>query len=470
MILDIEKLRDGLNISYFDKEGNRLIKKFPFGGKPMTWSVTSDRDPNKSDEFTNWDGRPVKRTVAAKGFNKFDIYEFIENLPQEDKEIVTAVNFPKMYSVDIETEVIDGFPDTAIAKERITTIAITTDDLKAIVLGWKPLSQGDQAKIQVMLDEHFAHLGLTFEFKYINFQTEFDMLYTFFSKMLPKFPLVTGWNWFRFDWAYLLKRARNLGINPEISSPVNKLSYQGDIPIHVGMIDYMDIYKQHDRTVSPKENHGLDAAGNQVLGIKKVKYNGSIQDMYEQDYIKYVAYNAADAGLVTLIHRKLKTVNTVLSVAALNNLTIYKASSAVNLTEALMFKKFYENKKVIADDFTEKQKGAYEGAYVKEPKPGLYEAIACFDFASLYPSVMRQINISPEVFVEKLNDQDEIEKRRNEDKSVIVSSTGAVFRNDGDSTLKQVLGELYGERKKFKKRHLFLEIELVKLKKALEKK
>ena len=48
---------------------------------------------------------------------------------------------------------------------------------------------------------------------------------------------------------------------------------------------------------------------------------------------------------------------------------------------------------------------------------------------------------------------------------MIVSSTGAVFKNNGDSILKQVLSELYGQRKTFKKRHLFLEIDY-----SLEKK
>lgn len=471
MILDIEKQRDGLNLSYFDKDGNKLIKKFP-NPQPQTWSVCQDTDPKASDIYKNWDGKSVKRTPCPKGqMNKFDIYEFIENLEPEDKDVITAVNFPKMSSVDIETEVIDGFPDVKVAKERITTIAITTDDFKCLVIGWKPLTSAQQTKIQVDIDQHFNALGVTFEFKYMAFETEFDMLYTFFSKILPKCALVTGWNWFRFDWAYLLKRSRNLGIDPAIASPVNKLSWNDETPIHVGMIDYMEVYKKYDRTVVPKENHGLDAAGKQVLGISKVKYNGSLQQLYEQDYDRYVFYNAIDAGLVTLIHRKLKTVNTILSVAALNNLSIYKSGSAVNLTEALMFKENYEKNLVIADDFKEHPQGNYEGAYVKQPKPGLYNAVACFDFASLYPSIMRQFNISADTYIEKIDIEDEETKlERRKDPKVIVTNTGAVFKNEGDSILKLVLTRLYSERKKFKKRHLFLEIELVKLKTQLKQK
>ena len=308
MILDIEKQRDGLNISYFDNNGDKLIKKF-HNGQALTWSVCSDKDPKKSDKFTNWDDKPVKRTNAFKNqLNKFDIYEVIENLPPEDKEIITAVNFPKMYSVDIETAQVNGewSPPTE-AKGQITTIAITTDDLKAIVLGWKPLSQGEQAKIQTQIDAHFKDHDLTFEFKYICFDTEFDMLYTFLAKMVSKFSLVTGWNWDRYDWAYIKNRCKNLGIDVSIASPVNKLSYRDEYPIHVGMIDYMEIYKKYDRTVSPKENFTLDMAGEQVLGLRKIKHKWStLQELYDNDYINYVFYNAVDAALVTLIHRKFK--------------------------------------------------------------------------------------------------------------------------------------------------------------------
>ena len=62
--------------------------------------------------------------------------------------------------------------------------------------------------------------------------------------------------------------------------------------------------------------------------------------------------------------------------------------------------------------------------------------IACFDFASLYPSIMRQFNISADSFVEKLDINDEDKKiKRRQDKSVIVTNTGAVFKNEEDSIL-----------------------------------
>ena len=61
-----------------------------------------------------------------------------------------------------------------------------------------------------------------------------------------------------------------------------------------------------------KEDFKLDTVGEAVVGIKKVKYDGSIQDMYEKDYPKYIFYNAIDTALVYLIHEKIKTMEIAL--------------------------------------------------------------------------------------------------------------------------------------------------------------
>jgi DNA polymerase elongation subunit (family B) len=175
-----------------------------------------------------------------------------------------------------------------------------------------------------------------------------------------------------------------------------------------------------------------------------------------------VLYNAIDAAIVCLIHKKLKTINAVLSVSCLCNLSIYKASSAVNLTEALLWKGYYDRKLVIANRREDSIRGAYEGAYVKEPEVGIFRAATCFDYASLYPSVMRQYNISPESFIEKTSNEDKLETYR-KDPKYIVSVTGAVYDTE-TSVLKEILTNLYSQRKQYKKRHLDIEKLLTKRK------
>jgi DNA polymerase elongation subunit (family B) len=453
MILDIENNGQYLHISYFDSEGKVKIKKFRIEN-PQNWTICSASDPKRSLDFSNWDGKPVKK-IQEKGLNKWSIYEFIDNLPPIDRDEITALNFPKVQSVDIETEVIDSFPDPLVARERITTIAISTEANSTIVLGWKPI---DKKQEKAIFDQHREYLKDhgEWQFKYICFEDEYNMMYTFINRFLPNFSLMIGWNFLNFDWKYIFNRCGKLGINPAMASPSNKLQGKENFPMHIGIIDYLDIYRRWDRTVAIKENNTLDFVSNAVLGVTKLKYSGTLQDLYEKDYDKYILYNAIDSALVCLIHKKLRTIDSVFSVSNLCNLSIYKASSAVNLTEALLWKGYYSRNRVIADKKNETPRGSYEGAYVKEPETGIFRAVTCFDYASLYPSIMRQYNISPESFITKTSNSQTIEDyQKNPD--YIASVTGAVYDNKEISVLKEILTDLYTKRKHYKNRHLEIE-------------
>ena len=83
----------------------------------------------------------------------------------------------------------------------------------------------------------------------------------------------------------------------------------------------------------------------------------------------------------------------------------------------------------------------------------MHNAVACFDFASLYPSIMRQMNVSPESFIKKVKPE-----MRNEEKSddKIVAVTGAVYDKE-DSILKEILTDLYSQRREYKKKSFELQ-------------
>lgn len=458
MILEVENNENQVIISYFDKEGRIKIKDYRLDNCP-NWKVCSDSDPRRDPEFKNWNGRSVKKQNSPR-FNKFSIYEFIDTLPEDEKAEITALNFPKIQSIDIETEVIDSFPVPEIARERITTIAIATEANATIVLGWKPISKEQEKTIFDKHREYLKEYG-EWNFKYICFEDEYNMMYTFINKFIPNFSLMIGWNFIGFDWKYIYNRCKKIGIDVSRCSPSKKIYGKDNIPTHVGIIDYLDVYRRWDRTVAIKENNTLDFVGNAVLGVTKLKYEGTLQELYENDYDKYVLYNAIDAAIVCLIHKKLKTINAILTMSCLCNLSIYRASSAVNLTEALLWKGYYDRKLVIADERGDSVRGVYEGAYVKEPEVGIFRAATCYDYASLYPSVMRQYNVSPESFITKTQDPATLEKYRN-DENYIVSVTGAIYDNKDTSVLKEILTDLYTKRKKFKNRHLDIERLLVK--------
>lgn len=461
MILDIENNFNELTVSYFNKEGNIRLKKYKLTEEQCSnWRICSESDSKKSTEFRNWDGKPVKK-VKDKRLQKFSIYEFINNLEDEDKDEIIGFHLPKIQSVDIETEVIDSFPDPTVARERITTIAISTETNKTIVLGWKQISKEQEKEIFDKHREYLKNFG-DWDFKYICFEDEFNMMYTFVNKFIPNFSVMIGWNFMNFDWKYIYNRCKKLGIDITAASPSRKVQGNDNILMHVGIIDYLDIYRRWDRTVAIKESNSLDFVANAVLGTTKLKYNGTLQELYDNDYDKYVLYNAVDAALVSLIHRKLKTLNMVFSIGCICSIPIYRASSAVNVTEALLWKGYYKRNQVIADDRTDKVKGSYEGAYVKEPEPGMFKAATCFDYASLYPSIMRQYNVSPESFLRKELNQENLEKYR-KDPNYVVSVTGAIYDNSKVSVLKEILTDLYTERKKNKNRGLDIDRTLLKI-------
>jgi DNA polymerase elongation subunit (family B) len=130
---------------------------------------------------------------------------------------------------------------------------------------------------------------------------------------------------------------------------------------------------------------------------------------------------------------------------------LYKAASPVAVTEALIARKLVEQNKRVGIEYDKedgKKDGKYAGAFVKEPISGYYSGVSAFDFASLYPSIMRQFNISPDSYVEMVT-QDQINTRR-KDEDVIVCENGVVYQKE-DSILTKILTDLYAQRKQYKK-------------------
>lgn len=448
MILDIEQRDKDIIISYYDREGEVAFKKYAIS-QFSNWYICDPKDRNASQQYKNWDGRSIKKGHARQ-FNKFSLIYFLDGLSEKDKEDIFAYNMPKTYFVDIETEIVDGFPKAEDAKTRILSFSIITPDRKAIVLGLEDMAPDKIQKIENDTNEYFKKFDQDWEFKYHKFKSEYDMVYTFLMKFLPKFPMMTGWNFINYDWQYIVNRCKRLQIDISeagITDGVDKVSGR---PLHTGILDYMQLYDKYDRSVKVKESNALDYVAGQVLDTKKIKYTGSLQDLYRDDFVKYIYYNVVDSVLVYYIDQKLKSMEVILTLANITKMPLNKAASPVAVTESLMARKLAEQNYRIGSERKEDsiKNAQFVGAFVKEPISGYHEGVSAFDFASLYPSIMRQFNISPDSFIEKVP-ENKIEERR-KDKSVIVCDNGVVY-NTEESILKKILSDLYAQRKDYKK-------------------
>ena len=448
MILDIEQRDRDVIISYYDTEGKVAFKQYPID-QFSNWYVCDPKDREASQQYKNWDGRAIKKG-RARQFNKFSLVYFLDGLSEKDKQDIFAYNMPKTYFVDIETEIVDGFPKAEEAKSRILSFSIITPERKAIVLGLEDMAPDKIKKINDDTNEYFKDFDQDWEFKYHKFNSEYDMVYTFLMKFLPKFPMMTGWNFINYDWQYIVNRCKRLQIDVSEVSMTGSVDRNDSRPLHIGILDYMQLYDKYDRSVKVKESNALDYVAGQVLNVKKIKYTGSLQDLYRDNFTKYIYYNVVDSILVYYIDQQLKSMEVILTLANITKMPLYKAASPVAVTEALMARKLSEQgMRIGTEQREESEKNAqYVGAFVKEPKIGFYEGVSAFDFASLYPSIMRQFNISPDAYIEQVSKSKIEEKRK--DKNVIVCDNGVVYTTQ-DSILKKILSDLYTQRKEYKK-------------------
>jgi DNA polymerase elongation subunit (family B) len=264
--------------------------------------------------------------------------------------------------------------------------------------------------------------------------------------------MMTGWNFINYDWQYIVNRCKRLQIDLTDVAITGSLDKKDSRPLHMGILDYMQLYDKYDRSGHVKESNALAFVSGAVLdGISKINYSGSLQDLYENDFQKYVFYNVIDSVLVYYIDQKLRSMEVLLTLATITKMPLYKAASPVAITESLIARKLAEQDKRIGTEWDRedgKKDAKYAGAFVKEPITGYYSGVSAFDFASLYPSVMRQFNISPDSFIEIVPEAEVKERRKDQD--VIVCQNGVVYSKE-ESVLKKILGDLYAQRKDYKK-------------------
>lgn len=465
MIVDIENKGSYLKVSHFGPEGDLVFLEVPIPeDQRFVWEKCNPGDTKRDREWSTWKDEPVKKSKTEK-YDKYRMAQILLESPEELTKPLWEFQTPKKYFVDIEVEMTDEKADsldTASAKNKVISIGIATDKCKLIVLGLDPLTAEQQASIYNKVNSYFAKTGDVWTFKYKQFDTEYDMMYTFFKELGPKMPVMTGWNFIGYDWPYLINRAKRLGIDPKIISPAKMLLGKDQLPMHLLVIDYLDIYKKWDRVIKIKESNRLDYVADKAVGFKKIAYDGNLRDLYQSSFEEFIFYNAVDCALVHYIDQKLKTMQTFFKIAMIAGVEINRSLSPVWSTEVMMLGKFLERKKVFVTERKEETHVKFAGGYVKDPLKGLHGWVACYDFASLYPNTMVQWGISPEIYKGK--------NILTPEKDWVKTASGAYFGSEDENPiLRTIIKDLYSKRRKTKDKMLALELEIDDLKKVLEK-
>jgi DNA polymerase elongation subunit (family B) len=495
MLVDYEFVEGKLKVSYVDQYGKIQMKYYP-------WRVASNYEaamPGEKDVdpvYTTWDKKPVKR-VPVRTPNRHSIHYFMDELPEEEQKLLFDYHEPKIYFMDIETEVKGEFPEPRLAPNKVLNIAISCDE-KVLVMGLQPLSEKQIEQMRDDTNNYFAAFNKNFTIKYVCYDSEYAMLDALFYKIMPIMPVLTGWNFVEFDWVYLVNRARNMGIDVTKVSPTGKLikawskdernPKHAELPAHRVVVDYMELYSKWDTSVKIKESSSLDYVAEQVLGVKKITYDGTLQQLHDNDYYKYTFYNVVDTILVQLIHEKRKYFDILLGIATLCRVRMLDSYSTIRTTEGVLRKKYKDERNIVfckqiqseipddimigSDEVKADDDTSLKGGWVKIPITGMNRWVCVFDFASLYPTTMRQNNIAPESLV---GTYDPIKNMAittsNEwvdmEDDYVVLMNNAVFKNE-ESVTTNTLGEIYSGRKFFKKKMMAKNDEISKIKNRIQ--
>lgn len=370
------------------------------------------------------------------------------------KALLSKRIFPKVYTFDIEALADENgeYSEPEYARCPISTISICSPELNTIVLGTLPFNDWEKQTLEKNFKEYmentkfFHELNMKMPYvKYVYFETEEQMLKYFLSSIVSKVPILTGWNCIKYDWNYIVNRIKNYypqlsiklaSCNKRVSNKNYKDRFGNNMilpmPEHTLILDMMEIIEQEDKKVLPmKESMKLDYIASASMGIHKIEYTRSLDDLYRNDYGRYVFYNSIDSVLVQLINYRFKTMDHIYLYALYCNEKIASCFSKIALTEALVFKDFYEQGlKIVYEDKPEPARSSLIGAYVKKPIPGIHQFVCCNDFASLYPSTIRTCNLSFENYIGAYWDNVKLEPYRLNKKEYIVIGPN-VFTNEG---------------------------------------
>lgn len=443
MILDYtyDRFKKSFSVSYVKDNGMKDIMNVNVDRFKTFYST-----PN--GKYMNWAGDKCDIRWTSKP-DKFDLKTYMEELPASKKSLLQGKTSPRLYTWDIEV-VSDEFPKPEEAKYPIVTISVCSPECNVIILGTRDLGIGGETYLdtnfQAYMDKlmYFKKLGMKMpSIKYIKFNSEHDMLIYFLTNIVAKVPVLAGWNSMLFDWQYVQNRVR--GYYPDINLNIascsrlldskNYVDMAGNkvrlsIPNHTVMIDMMEVIETDYVVLPVKESLTLDYIAYESLGVNKIEYEGSLHDLYYEDYQKYVFYNAIDSVLVQLIDKRFKTMQNIYTQALYCREKIGLTFSKIAVSEALVFNYFYDQGiKVIPDRKQDVDRGILVGAYVRTPTPGKHNYVCCNDFASLYPSTIISCNLSFENFVGTFYNEAELSKYNDRKQYIVVG--GNVHKNDG---------------------------------------
>jgi len=379
------------------------------------------------------EGEVIDNTLEFGGIDKPLQVDLTIKLKKHKKIDFSAFS-PKIVTYDIEAD------EFQIGKGEILMVSLVSDNFQKVIT-WKSSTGSATDKI------HGAD--------YVEFvKNEAELLKKFvyyIKKISPDF--LVGYFSDGFDLPYLKERATKLGVSLSLGLDDSQPRFfRGALQtgkifgvVHIDLMRFIQTaYSQYMQS----ETLSLNEVAREFLGETKkdfkFKHSSKIK---KEEWKDYFEYNLHDSVLTYGLFQKFwpdmleftrimqEPIFSVTRNGMSNNVEDYIIH---NLNR---FNEIPEKKPIYEEISMRMKRPKYEGAFVLEPTPGLYEDLASFDFTSSYGSVIVTYNLSKSTLLEKPE----------KDCYSIEINKGRVYFSKTPGFFPEMLREIIEKRKQYKR-------------------
>lgn len=246
------------------------------------------------------------------------------------------------------------------------------------------------------------------------FDNEADLLATFLD-LIEDADVLSGWNSEGFDIPYTVNRVtkvlskddtRRFCLFNQLPRRREYEKFGRDAVTYdlVGRVhlDSLELYRKY--TYEERHSYRLDAIAEYELGERKTQYEGTLDQLYNNDFKTFIEYNRQDCALLDRLDKKLKFLDLANTLAHENTVLLQTTMGAVAVTEQAIINEAHRRGFQVPNrkKMDEREDTQAAGAYVAYPKEGLQDWVGSLDINSLYPSAIRALNMGPETIIGQL--------------------------------------------------------------------
>ena len=402
--------KDIIKVVERNKKGEREFREFParyvfYYGDGKGKQRSTFGDPVSRVVCKSWkDFLKEQKINKHRGLYEADInpvYRLLEEnyLGQDAPNLNVA-----FFDIEVDFDPERGYSSPEDPFTAITAITVHLqwlDSLITLALPPKTLTM-EQAKEEC---KDFPNTYL--------FETEAEMLDTFLD-IIKDADILSGWNSEGYDIPYTVNRITRVLSKEDTrrfclwdqypkKRTYEKYGREQETYDLIGRqhLDSLELYRKY--TYEERHTYRLDAIGEMEVGETKTVYEGTLDQLYNNDFRTFIEYNRQDVALLDKLDQKLKFIDLANELAHANTVLLPTTMGAVAVTEQAIINEAHRRGFVVPNRVHREPGSAQAaGAYVAYPKKGLHDWIGSMDLNSLYPSVIRALNMDPATVVGQL--------------------------------------------------------------------